>query len=168
MSGTGPHDPELGTALPVTIPGDLVLLRRPGLAIWAGAVSAWREGFEFTLLMLHDFRVHGEVLDFAPVLGDQGAGVWLSIRFADGRTCAADVDTKRTLEQPAGPGLQVISGFAAGNGANDSRWQVRPLPPHGLVQLTISLGGPGGETVGSGSLDGTAILAATRGDCSES
>lgn len=162
MRDTGPPGPEPGTALPVTIPGDLVLVRRPGLAIWAGAVSAWREGFEFTLLMLHDFSVHGPVVDFAPVLGHQDAGVWLLIRFADGRICAADADSKRTLEQPSGPGLQLISGAATGHGTNFTRWQVRPLPPHGPVKLTIGSGGPAWETIGSGSLDGTAILAATQ------
>jgi hypothetical protein len=33
--------------LPVTVPGDIVLFRNAGRVIWAGAICAWVEGFEF-------------------------------------------------------------------------------------------------------------------------
>jgi hypothetical protein len=106
-----------------------VLLRRPGQAIWAGAVSAWPEGFEFTLLILND--VHRadtpppETLALHP--GERGPNAWISVRYADGRTRAADLNTNTPGEQTAGPRLSFIYGeSSATEGWDMSRWWVTP------------------------------------------
>jgi hypothetical protein len=148
-------------ALPVTVAGDLVLIRTPELAIWAGAVSAWWDGFEFTLRMLHDRRSHAPVPDFDILPRDQGgAGSWLSIRFADSPARAADLNSHTSSDQPSGPEIRLIWGEGTSYEAH-RRWRVTPLPPPGPVELTVHLSGPAQQTA-SGIFDGAAILAASR------
>jgi hypothetical protein len=150
--------------LPATTPGDTVLLRRPGQAIWAGAVSAWPEGFEFTLLMLNDVhRIDApppEALALHP--GERGPNAWISVQYADGRARGADLNTNTPTEQTAGPHLSLIYGeSSATEGWDLSRWWVTPLPPPGPIQLTIHLGHHSNTTC-TGHLDGQAIIQAAR------
>jgi hypothetical protein len=150
--------------LPATAPGDTVLLRRPGQAIWAGAVSAWPEGFEFTLLVLNDVHLAEapppEALALHP--GERGPNAWISVQYADGRARAADLNTNTPTEQNAGPHLSFIYGeSSATEGWDLSRWWVTPLPPPGLIQLTIHLGHHS-NTTGTGHLDGQAIIQAAH------
>jgi hypothetical protein len=154
-------DPSPG-AMPVTVPGDTTLLRKPGLVISAGAVRAWPQGFEFTLSMLGDLDRAGAVPAESIALypEERGPHSWLSVRYADGRERSADLNANMPFDQPEGPHLKCVYGAASDtDGWDHSRWQVTPLPPPGPVQITIHMGGHSEET-GSGYLDGQAIAEA--------
>jgi hypothetical protein len=152
-----PHRPP-AAVLPVTVPGDLILLRQPGIAIWAGAVSAWPEEFEFTLLMLFHGHQTAETLALHP--RERGARAWLSLRYADGRHRAADLNANMPSDQPEGPALTPgLCESSTSEGWDRSRWRVTPIPPPGPVELTIHLSGQGRQTC-SGYLDGQAITTA--------
>jgi hypothetical protein len=148
--------------MPVTVPGDTTLLCKPGLFISAGAVRAWPGGFEFTLSMLTDIdrpeAVPAESIALYPQ--ERGAHSWLSVRYADGRERAADLNANTPFDQPEGPHLNCVEGASSGTeGWDYSQWWVTPLPPPGPVQITIHLGGHSDET-GSGYLDGQVIAEA--------
>jgi hypothetical protein len=152
-----PASPPAG-AIGITVPGDLVLVREASLAVWAGAVTAFPQGFEFTLLTLADLR-HA-VLPAGPSPRHAGPGTWLEIHYADGRARSADLDTNSPPEQPEGPHLTVTDAIEmTSEGWNISRWWVTPLPPQGLVEITVHLGGDP-QLTGAGHLDGRAIAAA--------
>jgi hypothetical protein len=162
---TGPADalrPPSGI-IPVTVPIDLTLVRRPGLAAWAGAVSASPAGFEFTLLIVADTtRAGTQTPDFALHPGERDSRTWLEVRFADGRARAADLNACTPFEQPEGPSLLFEYGEQSDSeGWNDSRWWVTPLPPPGPVSLAIHLDGQP-EPSGVGHLDGQALIDAAR------
>lgn len=165
MSGTpGDLDPPSPGAMPVAIPGARLLLGRPGLAVTAGEFTAWPGGFGFTLFMLREVRP-GEEAPAGPIalhLGERGLNSWISVRYRDGRTRAADLNANTPPEQPEGPHLRFMEGEASDTeGWDRSRWQVTPLTPPGPVELTIHLGGNSGVT-GTGHLDGRLIAEAAR------
>ena len=147
--------PSPGTDLPVTIPGDLVLVRTSELAVWAGAVTAWREGFEFTLLILREPRVPGPAPNFMSQPGDPDTGPWISIEFADGRASESGVSINRPPKRQDRLGLELVCEESTGH-LDYSRWRVTPLPPPGAVTLTLYLRGAV-PLVGSGAFDGAAI-----------
>jgi hypothetical protein len=149
---------------PITVPGDITLLLRPGLMISAGAVRAWPQGFEFTLSMLtsinHADPVPPESMALYPE--ERGPHSWLSVRYADGRERSADLNANTPFDQPEGPHLTFVDGEASytdTDGWDYSQWRVTPLPPPGPVQITIHLGGHP-DVTGSGYLDGRAIAEA--------
>ncbi len=143
--------------VPVTVPGDLILVRGPRLAAWAGAVSASPAGFGFTLLIVTDT---GQTPDFALHPGERDSRTWLEVRFADGRARAADLNACTPYEQPEGPSL-TFEYDANCEGSNHSRWWVTPLPPPGPVSLEIHLDGQP-EPSGVGHLDGQSLIDAAR------
>lgn len=135
-------------ALPVTVAGDLLLVRRPGLLAWIGALCAYPEGFTFYLTIgLDQARVadsermitfHGHSED------EWSRATRLQVRFSDGQ--AADSKTRmhdRAADEP-------VLRFAGGPSEvreyhpvprSESRWWVSPLPPPGPVEFTIFLQG---------------------------
>ncbi|HEY2441557.1 MAG TPA: hypothetical protein VGI31_00330 [Streptosporangiaceae bacterium] len=151
-----------GGTVPVVVPGDVVLVREPGLVVWAGAVTVFPEGFQFTLLTLFDTsRV--PPADFALDVPDRGRMTWLEVRFADGRRRGVDLNANTPPDQPQRPQVTMQDGVWA-DGWFRSMWWVTPLPPPGAVELVIHLGGADGLT-GSGLLDGARLTeAASRAD----
>jgi hypothetical protein len=148
--------------MPVTVPGDTTLLRKPELVISAGAVRAWPQGFEFTLSMLTNIdlpdAVPAESIALYPK--ERGSHSWLSVRYADGRERSADLNANTPFDQPEGPHLTCLYAESSDtDGWDHSRWWVTPLPPPGLVQITIHVGGYS-DVTGSGYLDGQAIAEA--------
>jgi hypothetical protein len=148
--------------VPVTVPGDATLLRKPGLLISAGSVKATPQGFEFTLSVAGDLDRDGVVPAESIALYPQERGQhsWLSVRYADGRQRSADLNANMPFDQPDGPHLTFIDGAGSyTDGWEHTRWRVTPLPPPGPVQITFHLGGHTEET-GSGYLDGQVIAEA--------
>ena len=148
--------------MPVAVPGDTTLLRKPGLVISADAIRAWPQGFEFTLSMIGDLDRAGAVPaeSIALHLEERGPHSWLSVQYADGRERSADMNTNTPFDQPDGPHMKCVYGEGSYSaGWDHSRWWVTPLPPPGPVQITIHLGGNSNVT-GSGHLDGQAIAEA--------
>ena len=145
-------------AVPAVVPGDVLLARAPGLAVWACAVTVYPDGFAFTLLTLYD---PGAVAPPAPWALDEterGGMTWLAARYADGRSRAADLNANTPARQPRGPHLRVLDASGS-DGCDESRWWVTPLPPPGPVELAIHLGGRKVPT-GAADLDGAAIASA--------
>jgi hypothetical protein len=147
--------------VPVTVPGDAILTRTPTLAVWAGAVTVYPEGFVFTLLTLFDRRRTKPPADWAMDVPERDRRSWLEVRYADGRARAADLNANTPRDQPKGPHLRMLNGEASQwpEGEDESRWWVTPLPPPGPVELVLHLNGDAGPVV-SGRLDGAALAEA--------
>jgi hypothetical protein len=159
---TGPRSlprPPAGV-IPVTLPGDVVLVRAPALAVWAGAVTVFADSFAFTLLTLSDTRVTRPPESWALDVPQRSRETWLAVRFSDGRYRAADLNANTPPHQPQGPHVRFSGGQANWtDGWDRSRWWVAPLPPPGPVELAIHLNGQDDPT-GVGYLDGDALTAA--------
>jgi hypothetical protein len=154
-----PDGPPSGV-IPVAVPGDAALISQSGLAAWAGAVTVFRTGFEFTLLITFDADHREPPADFALDVPERARMTWLEMAYADGRRRAADLNANTPFNQPGGPQLTVLSGESdAVDGRGATRWWVTPLPPPGPVEIKIHLNGTGSR-IGSGQLDGSAIAAA--------
>jgi len=147
-----------GGTIPVVVPGDLVLVRKPGLAVWAGAVTVFPEGFQFTLLTLFDTSRARLPGDSALDPHERDSMTWLEMWYADGRYRVADLDEIMPPGQPQGPHMVLQYSMGAwSEGWLRDIWWVTPLPPPGLVELAIHIGGEKSPT-GTGHLDG-ALLA---------
>ena len=153
-SRTGPPS---GT-VPVVVPGDVVLVRSPGLVVWAGAIMVYPEGFAFTLLTLTDTRYVRRPASWALDVAERGRMTWLEIGYPDGRRRAADLNANTPHRQSRGPHLRMLDGSASDNSSVD-RWWVTPLPPPGPVELAIHLSGQA-EPTGVANLDGAALAGA--------
>jgi hypothetical protein len=146
--------------LPITVPSDVVLVRRPELVVWAGAVTAFPAGFAFTLLTLFDIRN-----ELPPYLVRDvqrlNHETWLTVRFSDGRYReVTESSLNRPPGQPHGPQLRSMDNAAHWtDGWRISRWWVTPLPPPGPVELAVHLGGAA-DPSGVAHLDGTALVEA--------
>jgi len=114
--------------IPVAVPGDVVLVRSAGLAASVGAVTVTSAGFEFTLSIATGDGHPDVYLALNEAERDRHA--WLEVRFADGRGCAADLNSRTWsggsenlwLDFLYGDAMDIAAGF-------DSRWWVSPLPP---------------------------------------
>jgi hypothetical protein len=135
--------------IPVAVPGDLLLVQEPGLLVWVGAFAVSSAGFEFALRITVDVRDPAAPMPepFALHLRERDHRTWLEVRFADGRTCAADL---ANCTWPDGQqDIRVTFMFAGGRnqeGRAESQWRVSPLPPPGPLELTIHLNGRAGPT----------------------
>jgi hypothetical protein len=148
--------------IPVAVPGDLVLVQRTGVLAWAGAITVSSAGFQFALSITADVTRPGIRLpdSFALHLHERADRTWLEVRFADGRACAADLNTNTCSGGTEDLCLDFLYGEASESvGRDDSRWWVSPLPPPGPVELVIHLNGQAGP-VGTGVFDGHALLQA--------
>jgi hypothetical protein len=152
-----------GGVIPVVVPGDVVLVREPGLAVWAGAVTVFPKGFQFTLLALFDTDRGLPPVDFALLTHERDHLTWLEITYADGRARAADLNANTPSSQPEGPHLDAHGVQVSWSGGwARSDWWVTPLPPAGPVELAIHIGGSETPT-GTGRLDGRLIADAASG-----
>ncbi len=150
----GRSGPPSGT-VPVVVPGDVMLARRAGLAVWAGAVMVFPQGFVFTLLTLFDTRrAEPPPSDWALDVAERGRMTWLEIGYPDGRRRAADMNANTPDRQPGGPHLKMLDGSGS-----YSRWWVTPLPPPGTVELAVHLNGEA-TPAAVGRLDGGAMVSA--------
>jgi hypothetical protein len=159
-------------ALPVTVAGDLVLVRRGGVLVSVGAVCAYPVGFEFYLTVGFDRGqaagrrawVRGDrLLGFhARTPQERESVTRITVGFADG--AAAD---SVALLRRIPPGEPVLR-FAGGDSVigsylsvlrAESRWWVSPLPPPGPVEFRVFLHGAAGPD-GTASMDAGVIVAA--------
>jgi len=159
-------------ALPVTVAGNLVLVRQGGVLVSVGAVCAYPVGFEFYLTFGFNpaqaaewrARTPGDrVLGFhARTPHEQVTAARIAVGFAG--TVADSVSCMNT-EVTEG---ELIVAFAGGDAGipsyapllrAESRWWVSPLPPPGVVEFSIFLHGAD-EPDGTASLDAAEILEA--------
>ena len=162
-------------ALPVTVAGDLVLVREGGVLVSVGAVCACPVGFVFYLTIGLDPRraagwrrraTGSRVLGFhvrTPEERESAARIVVS--FPGGRT--ADSVASMTGVTPGEPvlsfagGDSVIPAYAPALRA-ESRWWVSPLPGPGQVDFSVFLRGAA-EPDGTASMDAAGIIdAASR------
>ena len=143
----------------MTVPGDVVLLRRPGVIIAVTAICAYPVGFAFYLAAGFDLGQAGEPVPFQFRLrtaAERASATRLQVGFPDGRVTDSAA-SQIGPPSPAGPVLE----FAGEGGGRDggylrheSRWWVSPLPPAGPVDIAVYLrvrpspAGPGASTRG--------------------
>ena len=113
---------EVGAGCDLTVE----LARTPRLAIWLAGLVAYRDGFSFTVVAQGQLgrRPFG-----SPHRGDPD-GFRFGIQFADGRKA-----TDWSIMRPAESGLLDLRSMGSGGSSAAYRfhWQVRPLPPPGVV-----------------------------------
>ena len=159
--------------LPVTVGGDLTLIREPGLLAFVGPICAYPVGFLFYLTI----SVDPQALDPAPPEGPPRYLVNFSARTPDERASAASIGIGFSDGRTAGSGDGMAgrltppdirlnySGEISPLRSNaprltvESCWWVSPLPPEGPVHFAVTLPGlPGGA--GIAALDASLITAA--------
>jgi hypothetical protein len=152
-------------ALPVTVPGELVLIRAERMLAYIGPVWAYPTGFGFSLsVSMHPSS------DWRTGFGGRGARpngpvTRLQVRF-DGRI--ADPAALRSAEVAAGQPVLRDCGWRSTaqeghpNPRYVGRWWVSPLPQAGPVEFTVFLEGAT-EVTGSAQMDaGQITRAASR------
>ena len=157
MTGEDRPGPPPGT-VPVVVSADVVLARTARMVVWAGAVTVYPEGFEFTLVTLYDARSAAPPASWALDTSERGRMTWLEVGYSDGRRRAADLNANTPPRQRRGPHLTVLDASSS-DGCDVSRWWVTPLPPPGPVELAIHLNGETSPT-GVGRLDGATLARA--------
>lgn len=156
-------DPE-SSGLPVTVPGDVTLVSRPGMCIGIGALRAYRDGFLFHLVhstLVSDAAAEGASLFFRGRTEHERRNLSrLVVRYADGRMADSALMSARQGEH--GLFLSIGGSFGSqgcGWRRNHDRWLVAPLPVSGPVSFEIYL--PGGTGLsGSADLDSSPIISA--------
>ncbi len=160
-------------ALPVTVAGDLVLVRQGGVLVSVGAVCAYPVGFEFYLTFGFNPAPAAEWRARAPggrVLGFHARTPHEQVtaaRIAVGLAGRAAADSVACMNREVTWGEPIVT-FAGGDAGipsyapvlrAESRWWVSPLPSPGLVEFSIFLHGAD-EPNGTASLDAEGILEA--------
>jgi hypothetical protein len=160
-------------ALPVTVAGDLVLVRDGGVLVSVGAVCAYPIGFEFYVTFGFDAAQDAKWRARAPrnrTLGfhvrrpeERESVTRIAVGFADGTAAdsVACMTGRVTPEEPvlvfAGGDSVVLSDAPVLRA--ESRWWVSPLPRPGLVEFSVYLHGAT-EPDGTASMDAAGILEA--------
>lgn len=168
----GPARRPPGGAVPVSVPLNLTLVRRPGLVVRVTAASAYPDGFLFLLSVGFDIqRIPFERVDFyAPNELRYPLPARLEMRFPDGRM--ADSFAKLPGRRLDGAVMSYIGGMpsplhARGAGPrerfrrHETSWWVSPLPPPGPVELAVYLRDCP-ELAGTGAFDADLIRQAAR------
>jgi hypothetical protein len=150
--------------IPVAVLGDLVLLAEAGLLVWAGAFEVSSAGFEFTLRITADVGNPAVTMPAGVALHreDRAHDTWLELTFPDGQSCGADLSTNTWSGDPGAFLVKFV--FGAGPSSDGEacwRWWVSPLPPPGVMKLTIHLNGSAGKA-GTAALDVQPLLDAAK------
>jgi hypothetical protein len=154
-------------ALPVTLPGDLVLISQPGTLVGIGPICACPAGFTFYLMASLDSTVANppELLFLGRTTYERQNMTRFLIRYIDGMT-AASGHNRRAAEKGELT-LRYCGEQRQPNGnwvRQESMWWVSPLPPPGPVDFQIHLPAPQ-QATGAAHYDGTAIIqAASRSE----
>ena len=145
--------------LPVTVPGDVVLIRRPAISIGVGPLCAYRDGFLFHLSSSTGTD-HCKLDFLGRTEAERRNLTRLVVRYADGRM--ADSAQLRSRLGEHGLRLKMVSSFEDhGSGWRHGQvlWLVVPLPVAGPVGFEIHLPGEGTAS-GSATVDSAPILSA--------
>ena len=152
------------SGLPVTVPGDLTLVSRPGMRIGIGPVCAYRDGFLFHLVsstLVSTAAAEDASLYFRGRTEHERRNLSrLVVWYADGRM----TDSARMSARRGEHGLFLdIGGEFGSQGCGWQRaqiqWLVMPLPVSGPVSVGIYL--PGEPVMsGSANLDSSPIISA--------
>jgi len=158
--------------MPVSVPLNLTLLRRPDLAARVTVASAYPNGFMFLLSVGFDLqRIPFERVDFyAPRELRYPLPAQLQVRFSDGRVADSLVKLPgRRLDEEAV--LVYTGGMAHPPHAEDQErdtfrrhetsWWVSPLPSPGTVEFTVRLR-DSPEQAGTGMFAAELVLDAAR------
>jgi len=154
-------------ALPVTVPGDLVLISQPGALVGIGPICAYPVGFTFYLMASLDSTVANppELLFLGRTTYERQNMTRFLIRYSDGMT-AASGHNRRAAEKGeltlryCGEQRQPNRNWVR----QESMWWVSPLPPPGPVEFQIHLPALQ-QATGATDCDGTAIIqAASRSE----
>jgi hypothetical protein len=151
-------------ALPVTVPGPLVLVRGEGMLAWIAPMCAYPTGFLFSLAINLNLGDAGELgIDFdARPPRDQASLSRLWVRFDGAVVDSAEAMTwKAVTGQPVLRARGRYSTVRAGYSRHVSRWWVSPLPRAGPVEFAVFLPGAAGRS-GSARMEASLITSAAR------
>jgi hypothetical protein len=164
-----PTERPSGVAVPVSVPLNLTLVRRPGLFIRATTAGVCPDGFLFLLSVGCDIRrIPFESVDFyAPRELGYPLPARLQARFPDGRV--GDSLVKLPGSRLGEDAVLIYRGGTShpiyGDREQDSfrrhetSWWVSPLPPPGPLEFAVHLR-DSPELAGSGAIDTEPILEA--------
>jgi hypothetical protein len=151
-------------AVPVTVAGELVLVRRADVLAYIGPVCAYPTGFLFSLTIAAAPGGSGDSMIGLCVREGRRPGPVLRVqaRFGD---VTVDSAARGTGRAAAGqPLLRDWGASATGRVGHPhprsaGRWWVSPLPPAGPVEFAVFLPGEA-EQSGAGRMDAGPIIAA--------
>lgn len=152
----GPPD----NVLPATVALDVVLVRRPDLAIWVADALVFDSGLSFAV-NVHRREHRSEMTPpwfFGP---DETDGPRFGLQFADGRKVLIQrsSDHKPLHVKPDEPILRPCSGSGGGHHSRADMW-LWPLPPAGPLAFVCAWPAEGIEET-SVQIDAEPILEAT-------
>jgi len=161
-----------GGAVPVSVPLNLTLVRRPDLAVRVTVASAYPDGFLFLLSVGFDIRLvpFNRVDFYAPRELGYPLPARLEVRFSDGRVADSLVKLPGRRVNEAAV-LVYTGGTSHPRDAEDQErdsfrqhetsWWVSPLPPPGPLEFAAHLR-DSGELAGTGVCAAEPILDAAR------
>jgi hypothetical protein len=154
-------------ALPVTVAGDLVLVRQAGALVRVGPICAYPAGFVFYLTVsFNPGQVAGRNVGFhVRTPQERASATRIRVTYADGQMA----DSAAWMSGEQAPGRLLLRFDGGGSVIRDyfqvpraeSRWWVSPLPPPGPVGFTVFLQGAA-EPSGTAAMDADPIIAAAR------
>lgn len=153
-------------ALPVTVAGELVLVRRAGVLAYIGPVCAYPTGFLFYLtISLHPGRAGDQRIGFDVRSPEERAPISrLRVRFGDEvvdsvASMTGGVVVGQPLLRCCGAHSTVLDGHP--HPRQESWWWVSPLPQGGPVEFAVFLPGEA-EQSGAARMDAGQITRAAR------
>jgi hypothetical protein len=143
--------------IPATVALDVVLVRRPELAIWVADALVFPSGLSFGIDVQRREQSDETPLFFGPLEPD---GPRFGLQLADGRKVVVHRlgERKPLLQRPDQPILRPRSGSGGGHRSRAEMW-LWPLPPAGPLTFVCAWPAEGiGET--SAEIDAAPIVAA--------
>jgi hypothetical protein len=149
--------------LPVTIPGDVTLIRDDTVLACVGSICAYPSGFTFYLLIgLNPAREPVRRVGFHVRTDEERAeAARLQVRYRDGRVA----DSFAYMTGKVTPGNAILR-YSGGSSVirpdmpeprAESMWWVSPLPPDGPVEFALTLEGGAGPS-GTARIEAATIL----------
>jgi hypothetical protein len=143
--------------IPATVALDVILVRRPDLAIWVADALAFPSGLSFGINVHRREQSDETPLFFGPVDPD---GPRFGLQLADGRKVIVQRlgEMKPFLQRPDRPILRPRSGSGGGHLSRAEMW-LWPLPPSGPLTFVCAWPAEGVEET-SAQIDAAPIVAA--------
>jgi len=148
-------------ALPVTLAGDLVLVREPGVLACVEAICVYPNGFLFYLLIgLDPARTPPRAVQFhLRTPEERMSAARLRVGYSNGQVA----DSFESMTSNVTPGKAVLR-FSGGHSVirsdarcrGESMWWVSPLPPPGPVEFAVFLQ-PSAQPAGTAHIDADQI-----------
>lgn len=167
--GSAQADDPPAWALPLAVPANITLVRRPDLYARVTSICAFPTGFLFFLVLGFDIRTitFSQIDFYSPRERRHPAPARLQVRFSDGRVTSSHPRRPEDVMLRYNGGNSHPAAIPSSEAAHafqrhETRWWVSRLPPPGDLEFAIYLR-DSSEVVGAGRCDSQPVLdAATR------